>query len=106
MWLDEKGEIAFSFYIIATAIFGEIVESNPYPAAQSILVIPASRANIALLKQKRNYALSQKLAGGWRFLKYRHIYHMLENPLLSRDNFDLQLSVDPLQDVTLQMRLL
>jgi hypothetical protein len=106
VWFDEKGEVVLVFYITTTAIFGGIIDANPYPQNKSILVIPASRANIALYKQKRNAYLSQKIAGGWRFLKYRHVYRMLDNPLLSRENFDRELSLDPLQDITLQMRLL
>ena len=105
-WFDEKGNIVLAFYIISTAVFGEIIQNNPYPEAQSVLVIPASRANIALLKLKRNAYLNQKIAGGWRFLKFRHVYRMLDNPLLNRENFDHQFTADPLQDATLQMRLL
>jgi len=106
VWQDENGEAALVFYIITTAIIGDIVHSNPYPAGKSILVIPASRANIALFKQKRNTLLSQEITRGWRFLKYRHVYRLLDNPLLSRENFDHQFTVDPLQDISTQMRLL
>lgn len=105
-WFDEKGELVLAFYVIATAVFGEIVQTNPYPENQSVLVIPASRANIALLKLKRNAYLNQKIAAGWRFLKFRHVYRMHDNPLLNRESFDHQFTADPLQDVALQMRLL
>jgi hypothetical protein len=106
VWQDENGKVTLVFFIITTAIFGEIVYSNTYPADKSILVIPASRAGIALLKQKRNLLLTQEIGRGWRFLKYRHVYRLLDNPLLSRENFDHQFTVDPLQDVSMQLRLL
>lgn len=106
IWLDETGRVAYVFYILASATFGEIVLSNPYPPDQSLIVLPGSRANLALYKLKRNSQLQQMIAKGWRFIKFRHVYRLLENPLLDRGVFPELLSLDPLQDAKLQMRLL
>ncbi len=106
IWLDENGKVVYVFYILAAATFGEIVISNPYPPELSVIVLPGSRANLALYKLKRNLYLQQLIAKGWRFVKFRHVYRLLENPLLDRANFPELISLDPLQDAKLQMRLL
>jgi hypothetical protein len=106
IWSGGGGEPAYIFYIIASAAFGELIQTCPYPASKSIIVIPGSRANLANLKLKNNIYLNQTFSKGWRFLKFRHVYRLLESPLLDRENIDAQLALDPLQDTTQQMRLL
>ena len=44
--------------------------------------------------------------GGWRFIKFRHLRWLVDNPLLSRDNLDELLAIDPLTYSTTQLRLL
>ncbi len=106
IWTDENEDSSYIFYIIGSAAFGELLNNCPYPASRSIIVIPGSRANLARLKLKNNYHLNHIFSQGWRFLKFRHVYRLLESPMLDRDNFDALLELDPLQDTTQQMRLL
>ncbi len=106
IWNYEQGESVYIFYIIGSAAFGELLITCPHPASRSIIVLPGSRANLARLKLKNNLYLDQLFNQGWRFLKFRHVYRLLESPLLDRDNIDAQLELDPLQDTTQQMRLL
>lgn len=106
IWMDENNVKTYIFYIIGSAAFGDIIINCPYPAANSIVVIPGSRANLARLKLKNNMYLNNIFSNGWRFLKFRHVYRLLESPMLNRENIDAQLELDPLQDTTQQMRLL
>jgi hypothetical protein len=106
LWFDENSSLVYALYILASATYGEVILSNPYPPERSVIILPGSRANLALYKQKRNSELQQIITQGWLFIKFRHIYRILENPLLSRENFAELLSIDPLQDAKLQMRLL
>jgi hypothetical protein len=106
IWTDGNEDGTYIFYIIGSAAFGELLITCPYPASKSIIVIPGSRANLARLKLKNNHYLDQIFSQGWRFLKFRHVYRLLDSPMLDRDNIDAQLELDPLQDTTLQMRLL
>jgi hypothetical protein len=57
-------------------------------------------------KIRNNPLLRQEIEKGWRFLKYRHLRHLLETPTLTRDNLDELLSLDPLTESPAQMRLL
>jgi hypothetical protein len=106
IWTGAGDDSAYIFHILATAAFGELLTSDRYPAEKSIIVLPGSRANLARLKLKNNSRLNQIFSTGWRFLKFRHVYRLLESPLLDPENFDALLALDPLQDTTQQMRLL
>ncbi|MGW8249202.1 MAG: hypothetical protein ACWGO1_01040 [Anaerolineales bacterium] len=105
-WAGARGEPAYVFYILSSAAFGEVIQTSTYKATKSIIVIPGSRANLATLKLKNNIILNQIFSTGWRFLKFRHVYRLLESPLLDRENIDALLALDPLEDITQQMRLL
>jgi hypothetical protein len=94
------------FYPIASATIGEILRNNPYPPEKSIIVVPGSRSALLLYKMKRDAHLNQMAESGWRFLKFRLVYRLAKNPLLNRQNLNENLSLDPLQDETGQMRLL
>lgn len=106
LWSGDNDETLYVFYILASATFGELIQTCPYPATKSIIVIPGSRANLTHFKLKRNGYINQIVTSGWRFVKFRHVYSLLESPMLDRDNIDAHLDMDPLQDTTLQMRLL
>ncbi len=106
LWKDAKGQKEYVFYIIASAAIGEILESSPHPPARCLVVLPGGRVNLLLHKIKRNAHLNRKINDGWRFIKFRHVRHLFENPLLNRQNLDENLTLDPLQDSTSQIRLL
>jgi hypothetical protein len=106
IWLEAGERVAYVFYLLASTTFGELVFTNPYPAGQSLIVLPGARANLAVFKQRRDPRLRQAIEAGWRFLKFRHLRHLADTPNLTRDNLDEQLSLDPLTDAPEQMRLL
>jgi hypothetical protein len=110
LWLEvenpDLAQPAIVFYALATATFGELVFASTYPAKCCIIVLPGARANLAIFKQRRDPRLRQAIDQGWRFLKFRHLRHLAESPSLTRANLDELLALDPLTEVSEQMRLL
>jgi hypothetical protein len=106
LWMAEDEQVKLALYILASAVIGEVILSNPFPAEISLIVLPGARAKIVMHKIRNNPLLRQEIEKGWRFLKYRHLRHLLETPTLTRDNLDELLSLDPLTESPAQMRLL
>lgn len=106
LWLDPDGHVAYAFFLLPSAAFGELVFSSPYPPSHSIIVLPGARASLVVYKLRRNPRLRQAVEAGWRFLKFRHLRHLAESPTLTRQNLDEQLQLDPLTEALEQMRLL
>jgi hypothetical protein len=105
LW-SEGGEIAFAFYLIASAIVGEIVHISPCPPSRSVIVLPGGRASLVVYKVQHNPRLRQSLEEGWRFLKFRQLRWLSERTNLTRDQLVEQLASDPLREEDPQMRLL
>ncbi len=125
VWVNEKSQPRFWFYLVASAVIGEIMlgkaDSPPSPPASSIIVLPGGRANLLAYKLRHDPRLRALCAGaenssginasapgaaaGWRFLKFRHLRQMLDNLLLQRSNFDEILAQDELTYTAPQMRL-
>ncbi len=106
MWMDERGRPAFSFYILTTAAIGKVLLSHPHAPQTAFLVLPGSRANLVLFKQRRDPRLEKIINEGWRFLKFRHLRRLSESPLLNRENLDDQFALDPLTYTQPQIALL
>jgi hypothetical protein len=106
LWLDENGIISYVFYVIESATIGRIVFINPYPPQKSLIVFPGSRAAIAAYHLRNDAHLSEIINRGWRFLKFRHLRRLAESTSLTRENFDDQLTLDPITETAPQMRLL
>lgn len=104
-WQDEKGEVYLAFYILASALLGKTMLSTHYPAEHCILVLPGSRASLALFKINNDPRLTEIIDAGWRFLKYRHVRLLADNTLLTRQNLNEQLALDPLSKDDRQMQL-
>jgi hypothetical protein len=123
-WVDEKGQTRYWFFLMASAVIGEIMlgknNSSASPPASSIMVLPGGRANLVAYKLRHDPRLralcaetespSTQLPGftttpGWRFLKFRHLRQMVDNLLLQRDNLDEILAQDGLTYTAPQMRL-
>ncbi len=118
------------FYPIASAMISEIIlqgaaesaaagqTASPRPG-RGYIVLPGGRANLVAYKLRRDPRLARACESeapgasqtdepreGWRFIKFRHLRWLLENPLLSRANLDELLALDPLTYSTPQLRLL
>ena len=108
-WVDRYQLPQFWLYPIVSAVIGEIILQSTVPAAKSLIILPGGRANLVSYKLRRDPRLARLCdasQGGWRFIKFRHLRWLEGNPLLSRENFDEQLTLDPLTYSTPQLRLL
>jgi hypothetical protein len=117
-WMrDDK--IVFQFYLIASAVIGEIIlspDQTPEKEILSIIVLPGGRANLVAYKvnlDARLRALISAVETGapeqirtkWFFLKFRHLRWLLNNSLATPENFINLVQQDPLTYTAPQMRL-
>ncbi len=106
LWKETEEDLRLVFFISSTACIGEIVFNSSFAPEKSIIVIPGARANLIMYKLRHNPFLKEKIEEGWRFLKFRHLRHLLKSPTLTRNNLDTHLDLDPLTESPAQMRLL
>lgn len=95
-WQEPDGRTLLNFYVIASAVLGEILLKSQTPPAHSVVVIPGRRVPLALYKIERDPRFKQATEAGWRFLKFRHVRRLAENHALTRDSFAELLDLDPL----------
>jgi hypothetical protein len=105
LWLNEKGNVTFAWYVIASAIISKPVFTNPYPPQKSIAVLPGGRANLVAYKIQRDPRLKQAIDDGWRFVKFRQIRWLAENPVGNQDAFESLLAQDSPTYESPQLRL-
>ncbi len=105
-WKDKKEKLILSFFVIASAVLGEILLKQDAPAAHSLVVLPGRRAPLALYKIEHDPRLQQAVDDGWRFLKFRHVRRLAENKSLTPASFGELLELDPLTLENLQAPLL
>jgi hypothetical protein len=103
-WLDDEGGLAVAFYLLASANIQKFLTVSSASLAK-ILVLPGGRSNLMMYKLRRDPHLAQEIEAGWRFLKFRHVLQMADNPTINRDNFAEYLELDPLTYSAPQMRL-
>lgn len=101
LWKDGDN-LAYAFYLIASAITGRIFACRPYPPAQSLLVLPGGRASLLAYKLRRDPLLRQK-AQGWRFIKFRLVRSLADIPVINRQTWDEQVNSDPVEQTVGQM---
>jgi hypothetical protein len=106
LWINENDDVNYAYYIVASAMVSQYMLESAYPPEKSIIVLPGGRANLLATKIDNDARLSACVNAGWRFLKFRHLRHLAENPLLTRSIWDKQINSDPLVRVTSQMALL
>lgn len=106
IWKTSTGQISNAFYIIASAALAPLIRWREYPPALSVLVLPGGRANLVMFKLRRDPRLQQIVDSGWRFLKFRHLRRLAEEPNLTHENFNEFIDLDPLTYNAAQMQLL
>ncbi len=95
-WKDREGKAILSFYVIASAVIGEILLQSKTPAVKSVVVLPGRRAPLTLYKIGRDPRLTLAAEDGWRFVKFRHVRRLAENRSLTPESFMELLDLDPL----------
>ncbi len=95
-WNALSGDPTYVFYVLTDAVIGEALLTSPLPGNRSFIVLPGGRANLVLYKLKQDPRLQKIVDSGWRFLKFRHLRRLAENPMLNRETLDDQFALDPL----------
>ena len=93
---DEKDKPIYAFYLLASAVVGDILRGNPYPLERSLIVLPGGRASLLAYKQKRNPVLLAQ-SQGWRFVKFRVLRALEKIPLINSQTWEEQVSSDPIE---------
>jgi hypothetical protein len=112
-WQVTGGEIKFEFFLISTAIISNIIfQFNDFrigglnidePHLQRIIVLPGGRAGLLGYKLQQDAHLRNAVEFRWQFLKFRNLRRLSENSLLTRDNLQHYLALDPLANIDPQM---
>jgi hypothetical protein len=92
LWQD-SGETVYAFYLLASAVAGQILRQNPYPPEHSLLVLPGGRASLLAYKLDRDPRL-RSLAEHWRIVKFRTLRRLSGMPALTLERFEKELSGD------------
>jgi hypothetical protein len=96
VWEEIQGPGVFYFYLLASAVIGDILLTDSHPPERGLVVLPGGRANLVLYKLHRDPRLETAVNAGWRFLKFRHIRRLSDSSLLNRGNMEDQFALDPL----------
>ena len=73
---------------------------------QRIIIIPGSRANLLAFKLKHDPYLAKLIADHFKVVKFRQIRSIFENPLLTRELWDILIEEDPPELNAAQLALL
>ncbi len=96
-WTDSAGRKTYCFMFTSSAAVGRYLLQPVFDARRSWIVLPGGRATLVGYKLRRNVLLRRAVADGWRFLKFRHIRRLLEDPYLRPENLDERMGLDPLE---------
>ena len=105
LWEDAGSQPDYVFYILASTLVGRFINQSPYPPDRCVIVLPGSRSNLMAIKLRTNPVLNRTVQAGWRFLKYRHLRSLADNPLLNRGTWSMQLGSDPPEYQSEQMNM-
>jgi len=105
LWHYEGGQLAYAWYIIASAVIGEHIFAREHTPGKSLIALPGGRSNLVAYKLQHDPRLRQAVEEGWRFVKFRQVRWLAQNPVLARDALDPLLSQDNLTYESPQMRL-
>lgn len=105
-WREEnRPEPVYSFNIISHAQISRILMQEHSGNTIRVLVLPGSRSNLIAYKLKNNPYLNELKQKSWHMIKFRHISHLAENPMITTNSLQLWLDGDPPEYQPLQMDL-
>lgn len=109
-WLAADGTCHYRFYLSASALLGKIFIAHKQITAgrpsKQVVLLPGGRANLAAFKLSHNPAAQLFFEEDWYFVKFRHWRRLVEDPGMSNQRFEQQLSLDPLTYSEPQLRML
>jgi hypothetical protein len=93
-WRSDSPESSYSLYLTISAKLSRL-SSLIDQRGHKIIIIPGSRANLLAYKLKHNPFLSKVIAEHFKVVKFRQIRSIFENPLLTRELWDILIQEDP-----------
>jgi hypothetical protein len=105
VWRDETGEVVLAWYATVSAVISDMVFKKSYPPGKSMIALPGWRSNLVAFKLQHDPRLRQAVEEGWRFVKFRQVRWLAQNPVLDREALDPLLAQDTLTYELPQMRL-
>jgi hypothetical protein len=110
-WTDAPMREVHLFYVVASSVMGNLylpgkrtgkLERELLPS----IVLPGGRAGLVEYKLRRDPRMAKAIRSGLRLIKFRHVRRLADDPLLSRENLETLLGLDPLENQDAQMALL
>ena len=103
-WLvwETGGQLVMAFSVLVSALVAPVIADNPFPAAQSVLVVPGGRVGLIAYKLSMSPALAARLKD-YRMVKFRVWRSVADVKMLTRETFEEQLSSDPVERAQGQM---
>jgi hypothetical protein len=101
LW-SEGESLAWTFYVIASAVAGKTLSNNRQRPGRTVVVLPGGRAGLLAYKLRRDPHLRQ-LADGCHFLKFRNLRQIAEIQLLTHETWAEAVRGDPIEGTTAQM---
>jgi len=96
VWQDAAGKPIYSFYLMASSqISRYVLQPQPVPPANCVLVLPGSRSTLLNLKLRRDARLNAAVEKGWHILKFRHLRQLAGLGNLTQALWDELLDGDP-----------
>ncbi|MBC8509500.1 MAG: hypothetical protein ISR58_18310 [Anaerolineales bacterium] len=105
-WYGQNNVPFATLYLTASAVIGKIINAKLQPQGKALIMLPGGRANIVAYKLNNNPILREEVSANWEFIKFRHLHYLVGNPMLTIDNLDEQIALDPLTYSEPQIRLL
>ncbi len=105
-WMDEKGKLAYIFFIQASALLSKTLFLEDHPFEKCVLVIPGGRSALLDYKLSIDFRLAHAAKTGWRFLKFRHLRHLANSDTLNRESLESMIATDTITKSDAQIKLL
>ena len=93
-WFSDGDVAVYSIHVISDAIISKYL-LNPDPTPKKIIILPGSRANLLAVKLKHNPFFQKLIEESFQIIKFRQVRSIHENPLLTRELWDMLIQDDP-----------
>ena len=92
-WVNEKGELVYSFKVMETAAIGPGVEERS--ELPLTYVLPGGRASLVAEKMRRDPRLREWLQDRGGVIKFRLVRRLITEVGLNQENLAARLKIDP-----------
>lgn len=104
-WTSAEKHTLYCFHVQASALFKEILD-HQHRSENAFIVLPGGRAELVLFKLKQDPRMQEIIQAGWKFIKFRGLRRLADNPTVQRDSIEELFALDPLAEDDPQIPLL